>query len=81
MPWKVMDVMDQKIRFVARGVVPGVNLSAFLCREFGISRPTGYYWLRRYREVGSVTGLQEGSGGHTGVRSERLRGWKHEWWS
>ena len=28
-----------------------VNMSA-LCRGFGISRPTGYKWLRRYREGG-----------------------------
>ena len=60
MPWKVTDVMDQKIRFVARAVVPEANMSA-LCREFGISRPTGYYWLKRYREAGSVTGLRERS--------------------
>ena len=60
MPWKATDVMEQRIRFVARAVVPGSNVSG-LCREFGISRPTGYYWLRRYREAGSVTGLQERS--------------------
>jgi len=23
-----------------------------LCREFGVSRPTGYRWLNRYKEVG-----------------------------
>ena len=60
MPWRVTDVMDQKIRFVLRAVGPGVNMSV-LCREFGISRPTGYTWLKRYREARSVTGLQERS--------------------
>ena len=39
MPWKVTNVMDQKIRFVIRAVEPGANMSA-LCREFRISRPT-----------------------------------------
>jgi len=29
-----------------------------LCRIYGISRPTGYYWLRRYRE-GGVEALQD----------------------
>jgi transposase len=23
-----------------------------LCREFGVSRPTGYRWINRYNEVG-----------------------------
>lgn len=60
MPWKVTGVMDQKIRFVGQAVAPGANLSA-LCREHGISRPTGYYWLKRYREADSVTALQQRS--------------------
>jgi len=60
MPWKVTDVMNQKIRFVVRATEPGTNLSA-LCREFGISRPTGYLWLKRYREANSVAGLKERS--------------------
>ena len=25
---------------------------ADLCREYGISRPTGYRWINRYREIG-----------------------------
>ena len=39
MPWKVTDVMEQKIHFVTQAAVPGANISA-LCRESGISRPT-----------------------------------------
>jgi transposase InsO family protein len=31
-----------------------------LCTEFGISRPTGYVWLKRYREQG-VAGIEEQS--------------------
>ena len=60
MPWKVTDVMEQKIHFVTQAAVPGANISA-LCRESGISRPTGYYWLKRYREADSVTALEERS--------------------
>ena len=60
MPWKVTDVMEQKIHFVTQAAVPGANISA-LCRESGISRPTGYYWLKRYREADSVAALQERS--------------------
>jgi len=34
---------------------------AELCRGFGISRKTGYKWLKRYREQGSLVALQERS--------------------
>ncbi len=58
MPWQVADKMDKRIEFVARSQEEGVNFSA-LCREFGISRPTGYLWKKRYQEVGSFTQLQK----------------------
>ena len=50
--------MQEKIRFVMRASEVGKNMSA-LCREFGISRPTGYDWLKRYREEGSFGALVE----------------------
>jgi transposase InsO family protein len=34
---------------------------AALCREFAISRPTGYRWRRRYEQAGSITAVQERS--------------------
>lgn len=60
MPWKVKDVMEQRIEFVARALSGEVDFSR-LCQEFGISRPTGYHWLRRYREEGRLSGLKEQS--------------------
>jgi transposase-like protein len=60
MPWRAKDVMEQRIEFVIRAVQGGEPLSR-LCREHGISRPTGYLWVQRYREVGSVQGLGEHS--------------------
>ena len=54
-----MDVQEQRVSFVvaaSRGEKP---LSS-LCREFGISRPTGYLWLARYREQG-LAGIAERS--------------------
>jgi transposase InsO family protein len=59
MPWKTMDVREQRVSFVvaaSRGEKP---LSG-LCQEFGISRPTGYLWLARYREQG-LAGIAERS--------------------
>jgi len=59
MPWKTMDIREQRVSFVvaaSRGEKP---LSG-LCQEFGISRPTGYLWLARYREQG-LAGIAERS--------------------
>lgn len=58
MPWKSETVMDQRIEFVIRAKAKEGSFSG-LCREFEISRPTGYLWLKRYEQVGSISGLQE----------------------
>lgn len=50
--------MDQRVEYVIRAQRGDENISQ-LCREYGISRPTGYRWLERYREVGSITALRE----------------------
>src|SRR5258707_5747493 len=34
---------------------------ADLCREFGVSRPTGYVWRKRFQQAGSVAGVVERS--------------------
>lgn len=60
MPWTTTSVTEERIRFVIRASQDSVNMSA-LCDEFNISRPTGYLWLDRYREVGSVSGVFERS--------------------
>ena len=51
MPWKECSVMDERLRFVAR-VLDGEAMSD-VCREFGISRKTGYKIFSRYREQGA----------------------------
>jgi transposase InsO family protein len=60
MPWRTESVMDQRVEFVLRARA-GEEPVAALCREYQISRPTGYLWLNRYHQVGSVTGLAEHS--------------------
>ena len=60
MAWGARDVMEQRIEFVVKAWQAGSNLSE-LCREYAVSRPTGYRWLKRYEEVGSVRGLSEKS--------------------
>jgi len=59
MAWKSMDVQDQRIRFVVAASRREKPLSA-LCAEFGISRPTGSLWIKRYAE-GGVSGIAERS--------------------
>lgn len=50
MPWKESSVMDERLRFVARPL-EGEQMS-HMCREFGISRKTGYKIFDRYKESG-----------------------------
>jgi transposase InsO family protein len=51
--------MSLKLEFVERATQPGAKLAP-LCREFGISRPTGSKWLKRFRQEG-YEGLEERS--------------------
>jgi len=50
MPWTECSKMDEKLKFVAR-LLDGDKMAA-LCREFGISRKTGYKIWTRYKESG-----------------------------
>lgn len=50
MPWKESSVMDSRLCFVAR-LLEGERMTE-LCREFGISRKTGYKIFDRYKEHG-----------------------------
>jgi len=60
MPWKTEETkMELKAEFVQLADQPNANMSQ-LCRRFGISRPTGYKWLRRYQAQG-LDGLTERS--------------------
>jgi transposase InsO family protein len=59
MAWRTMEIQDQRVRFVIAASRGEQNMSE-LCREFDISRPTGYQWLGRYRSAG-VVGIREQS--------------------
>jgi transposase InsO family protein len=48
MAWRAVEVEEQRIRFVV-SASRGEQTISGLCAEFGISRPTGYLWLQRYR--------------------------------
>src|SRR5262245_31035184 len=53
MPWKECSAMSQREEFVSFLEKSGSNVSE-LCRRFGISRKTGYKWLKRYRTGGKL---------------------------
>ena len=50
MPWKECSVVDERLRFVAR-LLDGEAMTE-ICREFGISRKTGYKIFNRYKDHG-----------------------------
>jgi hypothetical protein len=58
MPWRECHKMDERLRFVAC-LLDGEKM-AVLCREFEISRKTGYKIFSRYKDCG-VDGLTDRS--------------------
>src|SRR6185369_7846263 len=55
--WLKVDLLEQRTRFVMQASAVGIPM-AQLCRQFGISRKTGYKWRQRFREQG-LDGLRE----------------------
>lgn len=58
MPWKESCIVDERLKFVGR-LLEGDKM-AELCREFEISRKTGYKIWSRYQQVG-IQGLTDRS--------------------
>src|SRR6266849_4276968 len=56
MPWKERSIVEERMRFVLR-LKDGESMAS-LCREFGISRVTGYKIYDRYKECG-LNGLTD----------------------
>ena len=50
MPWKVTDPMSERMKFVVR-IEAGERMTD-VCRDFGISRKTGYKLWERYKAEG-----------------------------
>lgn len=57
MPWRVRNAMAERLDLVTLAGQPGANM-AELCRRFGVSRKTGYKWLKRSAELGAA-GLED----------------------
>lgn len=52
MPWQEVTTVESRQEFCALASQDGANISE-VCRRFGISRKTGYKWLRRWTTTGS----------------------------
>jgi len=59
MPWKETCVLDQRVKFIAEALEQSIPFAA-LCHIYGISRETGYEYLRRYKTEGAA-GLHDHS--------------------
>ena len=57
MPWLECNMIDQKLKFIAR-LLEGEKMAP-LCREFGIARKTGYKIWNRYKEMGSEAFIEQ----------------------
>lgn len=51
MPWNESTRMDERLAFVEAYLTQMYTMSE-LCRSTGVSRPTGYLWVERYRRQG-----------------------------
>lgn len=60
MPWKETDVLKERVRFVVEALQGETSMTA-LCAAYGVSRKTGYKWLRRYEGADTLGGLVDRS--------------------
>ena len=52
MPWKEVSAMSLKKEFVFLATNGGACNFSHLCSRFGISRKTGYKWIKRFLDCG-----------------------------
>lgn len=74
MSWKVVTVTDQRELFMSMLEDEGSPGVAALCRDFGISRKTGYKWIGRYKAHGraGLADLSRASLTHANAISEEM---------
>jgi transposase InsO family protein len=74
MPWKETSAMGQRIQLIADWL-SGDYRKSELCRIYGISRPTGDKWIRRYDQHGlqGLAELERAPHRHPNQTAEELR--------
>lgn len=53
MPWQESCIMDERMKFLSAHL-EGADTMAGLCERYGISRKTGYVWVKRYAAFGAA---------------------------
>jgi len=59
MPWRESNIVTLREEFVLKAMSPAMDFTA-ICREYGISRKTGYKWMQRFKQ-GGLPALQNAS--------------------
>jgi transposase len=54
MPWMERQVKMLREEFISRSMAGNESFSALYVKNLGISRKTGYKWIKRYREDGCL---------------------------
>src|SRR5450759_4474795 len=57
MPWKETSVQEERFRLIEAWKEDRRSLAA-LCRDYGVTRRTGYKWIERYQAEG-LDGLRD----------------------
>ena len=68
MPWLETAPMEQRERFI-RDHQSALYTMADLSARYGISRKTGYKWLKRYERDGTIEVLRINRGGRNTARA------------
>jgi len=58
MPWNQVSIVEQRLRFLIEAS-PRTETMIELCRRYGVSRKTGYKWLKRYKQCGTLAALKD----------------------
>src|SRR5262245_7181649 len=72
MAWKAGGVVDERVRFI-EAVHRGEDDVASLCRQYGISRKTGYKWIGRAERGEALTDRSRAPLSKPGMTDERVR--------
>jgi transposase len=73
MPWKEKSARSERARFL-KAVRTGNENFSQVCRSFGISRKTGYKWLRRAEKEGNEQLSDRRRGRRSGADREQMVG-------
>jgi putative transposase len=75
MTWNILDVVARRLEFVRAALTRKEPLQR-LCLAFGISRPTGYLWLKRYAAEGAEGLVDRPRGGGKRAVGRRRQQWE-----